>query len=95
MAKLFEKYAPLIVESYLPSQTSGLHGAVHIRPIEGQGVSTTLRVSCSKSMMNPGMYPVGTRFIIIAKLTDRDGGGEYLYTPPRRKFEVLGKADSE
>jgi hypothetical protein len=34
-------------------------------------------------------YPVGTRFRIWAKLTDREGCGQFLYTSWRWKFEVL------
>ena len=71
-------YEVLVVESYKPDDTSGLHGAVHIRPVEGQGYRTTMHVECSKSLSRD--YPVGTRFRIRAKLTDRLGGGRFLYS---------------
>ncbi len=78
MAKKDEPYREILVESYRPSSTSGLHGDIHIRPVAGQGLSTDLQVECSKELSRN--YPVGTRFRIRAKLTDRKGGGEYLYS---------------
>jgi hypothetical protein len=49
---------------------------VHIRPVGEQGFSTDLFLECSKKL--PRNYPVGTRFRILAKLTDKEGGGEFL-----------------
>ncbi len=43
-------YQYVIVESYKPKSTSGLHGDVHIRPIEGQDLDTNMRVECSKEL---------------------------------------------
>ncbi len=34
-------------------------------------------------------YPVGTRFKVKVKLTDREGGGEFLYSHHSWKFDVL------
>jgi hypothetical protein len=80
MAKRREPYQEIIVESYMPINTSGLHGPIHIRPIPGQVFPTHLQVECSKELVDPTKYPVGTRFKIRAKLTDRLGGGEFLYS---------------
>lgn len=87
MAKLNEPYRMIVVESFVPANTSGLHGSVHIRPVAGQDISTTLHVECSKRLSVD--YPVGTKFRLRAKLTDREGGGEYLYSYPRWPVEVL------
>jgi PII-like signaling protein len=78
MAKHGEPYRWIVVESYRPGSTAGLHGEVHIRPISGQGVRTDLHVECSKKLSEN--YPIGTRFRIKAKLTDKEGGGEFLYS---------------
>lgn len=78
MAKPDEPYRQVIVESYRPTSTSGLHGEIHIRPLPGQGLGPELQVECSKKLSSD--YPVGTQFLIRAKLTDREGGGEYLYS---------------
>ena len=84
-----EPYEWIVVESYYPASTAGLHGAVHIRPVAGQEYSTRLHVECSKSLSHN--YPVGTRFRLKAKLTDKEGGGEFLYSYFGWRYEVLGK----
>jgi hypothetical protein len=89
MAKPEEPYQFVIVESCRPASTAGLHGPIHIRPISGQGIPTTTQVECSKSLSEK--YPVGTRFKIWAKLTDTEGGGEYLYSHFKWKVDILGK----
>ncbi|WP_174847507.1 hypothetical protein [Yersinia artesiana] len=78
MAKPAEPYRSIIVESYLEQNLSGKRGKVHIRPIPGQWADVTLQVECAKRLSKD--YPVGTQFKIQAKLTDRDDGGEYLYS---------------
>jgi hypothetical protein len=77
------------VESFHPSSTAGLHGPVHIRPVAGQGLETNLMVECAKELSDVAQYPVGTVFRILAKLTDRLGSGEYLYSYHGWKFEIL------
>jgi hypothetical protein len=80
MAKPDEDYEWVEVESYIPSRTGGLHGKVHIRPVAGQRHPTTLHVECSRRLKRD--YPPGTRFRILAKLTDREGT-DFLYSNPR------------
>lgn len=87
MAKPDEPYRFVEVESYRPSSTSGLHGKVHIRPCPGQGYPENMHVECSKALSRD--YPVGTRFRIQAKLTDREGSGDFLYSYYRWRYEVL------
>lgn len=87
MAKPEEPYRQVLVESFRPPSTSGLHGEVHIRPLSGQGLSEALHVECSKRLSRD--YPVGTRFEISAKLTDREGSGEYLYSFHRWPVKVV------
>lgn len=78
MAKPHETYQIIIVESYIANRTSGLHGAVHVRPVEGGPFPTTLRVECAESAI--AKFPVGTRFRMKVKLTDREGRGDFLYS---------------
>jgi hypothetical protein len=86
MAKC-EPYGHVDVESFYPNSTAGLHGPVHVRPLPGQGFPTTLHVECSRELVE--QYPVGTRFRIRAKLTDRLGSGDYLYSYFGWPFTVL------
>lgn len=87
MALPLEPYLLVLVESYVPDSTAGLHGKVHIRPVRGHGFDG-LHVGCSKSLSKN--YPVGTRFRLKAKLTDREGVGQYLYSYPGWPWDVLG-----
>jgi len=77
------------VESYLPLSTDGLHGKVHVRPTPGGKFSPDLHVECSKKLSDTKVNPVGTIFRLQAKLTDREGGGEYLYSSWQWKYEVV------
>ena len=89
MAKPLEPYREVIVESYRESG-SGLHGDVHIRPLSGQGFVEGIRVECAKSLSRD--FPIGTRFKIKAKLTDKEDGGEFLYSYFGWKPQVVGKS---
>lgn len=80
-------YEDVVVESYCLTSTRSLHGPAHIRPAPGGKYSTELHLECSKRLARH--YPRGTRFRLTAKLTDRDGGGQFLYSYHGRKFEIL------
>ncbi|HAW58392.1 MAG TPA: hypothetical protein DCX03_05175 [Bacteroidales bacterium] len=80
-------YEFVLVESFIPNNPSGKHGKVHIRPVPGGKYSSDLAVECSKSLSRD--YPVGTKFLLQAKLTDRENGGEYLYSSFRWKYEIV------
>jgi hypothetical protein len=68
-------YRDVAVESAVDPAT----GALRMRPMAGQAYATSMRVACSRQLLDPGLYPPGTRFLIRARLTDRLGGKPYLY----------------
>ena len=83
-----EEYTYIIVESYKPTNTSGLHGDIHIKPIAGQEPYTEdMHVECSKVLSND--YEVGTRFKIKAKITSKESGKLFAYSHYSWDFEVL------
>jgi len=86
MAK-YNPYVYVVVESYVPQSTAGLHGPVHIRPIDGEVFPQSINVQCSKKLSED--FPIGTKFKIKAKLTDREGKGEFLYSHHQWEFDVL------
>lgn len=51
--------------------TGGSHNHIRKIALDGQGVTSPCFVECSVS--DRGNYPIGTTFIIKAKLTDRQG----------------------
>ncbi len=89
MAKPEEPTVRVMVESY-KERGSGLHGDLHIRPVAGQQFAPTLRVRCSKGLIKN--YPEGTQFWILAKLTDREGGSEFLSSHHSWAYEVIPKS---
>jgi hypothetical protein len=81
-------YDYIIVESYYPRNTSGLHGPIHIRPIKDQyPYLDTYHVECSKELSYD--YPVGTKFRIKAKLSQREGLATFVYSHYKWPYEVL------
>jgi hypothetical protein len=81
-----EPYYTLVVETYYESG-SGLHGDEHVRCVEGQPFPSSLRIRSPKEMRR--RYPVGTRFQIYAKLTDKEGGSPFLHTHHNWPYVVL------
>ena len=88
MAREAWAYRDVAVESAIDPRT----GRVRIRPVSGQAYATSLRVQCSRLLSDPERYPVGTRFLISAKLTDRQGGAPFLYAWHGDPVVVMSKA---
>ena len=86
MAKPGERYNEIIIETYYEVK-SGKSSHIHARPIAGQIYPTTLDVECSRKMRKD--HPIGTKFRIRAKLTDLEGGGEFLYSHHSWPYEVV------
>ena len=64
---------------------------VRARPVAGQGYSPNIRVSCSVKLRE--QHPIGTKFLIQAKLIDRNGT-PYLYSRPAAPFRVLSHQEA-
>ncbi|WP_312434365.1 hypothetical protein [Janthinobacterium sp.] len=60
-------------------ESRDIHGKVEMRPVPGQAFSPELAVQCSRRLADLQRYPLGSRFLLFAKLTDRLGGTPYLY----------------
>lgn len=69
-------------ESFLDPETS----RIRVRPIQGQGLPTTLVIGCSKKEREE--YPIGTLFIAESvKVCKKPDGRMYL----RAKNQVINK----
>ncbi|CAD5257324.1 MULTISPECIES: hypothetical protein [unclassified Imperialibacter] len=85
---MISEYQHIVVESFKPSNTAGRHGPIHIRPIPGQAPFLPhMHVRCAKELSEE--YPVGTRFRIRAKLTNREGGTPFIHSHYTWPYEVL------
>ncbi len=88
MGKPEEPYLRIIVETY-HEHGSGLHGDRHVRPIAGQQLPQSLRVRFPKALRFA--HDLGTHFLVYAKLSDKEGGNDFVHTNHAWDVEVLGK----
>jgi hypothetical protein len=87
VAKPEEPYILIVVETYHESG-GGLHCDLHVRPIAGQALPRNLRVRFPKALRRA--HPLGTRFLCYAKLSDKEGGNEFVHTNHAWDVQVLG-----
>lgn len=86
-------YLKVIVELFAAT-LRGNRGSVHIRPVSGQAFPPDRLVECSRKMVDTSQFPVGTKFVIWAKETDRQGGPPFLYSNPRDPIVVVSDAEA-
>ena len=87
-----EEYQELLVESYEPEFNSGFHGKVHIRPVEnGPMFKRRMHVECSKALSDLSLYPLGSKFILRAKLKKPKKPGDRIsiYSSYRLPFKLV------
>ena len=89
MARDIYAYRQVAVHSVLRE------GRVEIHPVPGQAYSPALNVQCSRQLVDTARYPLGTCFLISAKLTDRQGGTPYLYAWHGDPVQVLSGQQAE
>jgi hypothetical protein len=81
------EYDLIIVESF-KSKTSGRHGEIHIRPLPNQAPYTeNMFVQCSKVLSTE--YPVGTKFILRAKIVNPITRKAFISSHYTWPYEVL------
>lgn len=66
---------------------------IRARPLRGQGFAPDMNVECSSRMRE--QHPVGTKFIVRCKLTDREGGPPFLYTSYRWPYRVVSDEEAK
>ncbi|MRW87101.1 hypothetical protein GJ698_23820 [Pseudoduganella sp. FT26W] len=88
MARDTYAYRQMVVESV------DWNGRVEIHPASGQAYATDLPVQCSRRLSDTSVYPLGTCFLVNAKLTDRDGV-QYLYVWHGDEVKVMSDAEAD
>lgn len=83
-------YREVIIETF-SNHGESTDAKVRARPVEGQGYDTNMRVECSRSMRKN--HPVGTKFKLLAKVSSRQGGKEFLYSPVNAKYKVINSKE--
>ncbi|HDY7704197.1 TPA: hypothetical protein RQK06_004284 [Vibrio vulnificus] len=89
---LEQSYYELWFESFTLQSISGHRSSVQLRLIQSQSLPDEITNECALRGSNPFElltefskklfhdYPVGTKFKLKAKLTDREGEGMFLYS---------------
>lgn len=85
-------YRDVIIETY-QSTSRGSRSLTRARPAGGQGLDTAMNVECSSKMRKA--HPAGTRFLVQAKLTSRDGGTPFLYVHYNAPYRVLDDTEAD
>lgn len=70
-------------------------GQVVLRPVSGQAYNPWMRVQCARALRDTDVYPLGTCFLLLAKMTDRMGGEPYLYVHHSDPVRLLTPAQLE
>lgn len=81
----------IIVETYRAHGEPSSAG-LRVRPLPGQGIDTSLRVECSRSMRD--QYHEGSLFRLIVKLTARKGT-PLLYANYRDPWEHVSRQEAK
>ena len=90
MAKVWESYNRLLVETYYAVK-AGKSSKIHVRPVAGYGYDQGADVECSRTMRLSA--PIGSKFYVYGKLTDREGGRDYYYSHHSWPMELVERAD--
>lgn len=89
---LIQDYHELWFESFELTNSSGHRDKIALRLKEPQKLPSQVTKTCKKRGNNPFQlltecsrslfydYPVGTKFLLKTKLTDKEGGGQFFYT---------------
>ena len=85
-------YKDVIIETYKASKEQSSN-KIRARPIEGQGLTTNAKVSCFEYIRYNN--PIGTKFRTRAKITDRLGGIQFLYTSPHGMYTIVTDEEAE
>ena len=85
-------YRDVLIETYR-NINSPSSKSIRARPVTGQGLDTSMNVECSSSMRKS--HPVGTKFILRAKITTREGGTPFIYSRFDWPYRVVSEEEAE
>jgi hypothetical protein len=86
------QYRKIAIQTYRSNgEASGK--SIRARPLQGQGIATTMHVACSEKMRKE--HPMGTVFIVKAKITNREGGPAFIYTSWKWPYSITTLDDAK
>lgn len=83
-----DEYKVIKAETFIPESHESTDAKIRVRPLEGQGLSTDLRITCPRKVRDE--FPVGTKFEMRVKMCQREDGSYYLYNYHSWKMDPLG-----
>lgn len=89
---LVSSYRTVAIETYSGRETTSSQG-VRARPLPGQKLDTSMNVECSSKMRKN--YPLGTKFLIEAKVTCKEGGTPFLYSHYNKPYKVISAEEAD
>lgn len=85
-------YRDVVIETYQNNHEASSK-RIRARPLRGQGLDPSMNVECSSKMRKN--HPVGTKFILQAKVTDREGGSPFLYAHFNSSYRVVSDQEAK
>jgi hypothetical protein len=85
-------YKKVIIQTFRASG-GGSNKSVRARAIEGQGLDTTMKVACSSPMRKNN--PVGSLFLLDAKVTNKEGGTPFLYAHYDSPYKIISEHEAK
>ena len=85
-------YRKVIIQTYKRSG-GGSSKSVRARPIDGQGLNTSMNVECSSPMRKNN--PIGTLFLLEAKVTNRENGPPFLYAHFETPYKIISEQEAK
>ena len=79
-------YKKVVIETYHHTG-GGSAKKIRARPVKGQDFDTSMNVECSSKMRKS--YPVGTKFLIDARVSSKEGGTNFLYSHYESPYEIV------
>jgi len=84
-------YRAVVIETYRNTH-GGSSKSIRARPLSGQGLDIAMNVECSSAMRKE--HPVGSKFLIQAKVISRENGTPFLYSHYRSSYQVLSDEEA-
>ena len=79
-------YRKVIIQTFRTSG-GGSSKSIRARPIEGQGLDTSMKVECSSAMRKNN--PIGSLILLDAKVTNKEGGTPFLYAHYNSPYRII------
>lgn len=89
-----DDYLEVVLESFLREHKSGHRDAIGIRPARGQLYPQSMEVECSRHMINPERYPLGSLFLARVCVKQKQNDRPHLYSYHGSAIVTMSKTEA-